>query len=291
MKFSKSIITKDSLHMLLFLLPTLLLVGFFVYYCIFWNFGVSLTAWNELLPNYEYVGFENYSELFKDTTFQTSLKNNLILLILFVPGCLIIGLILAILLDQKIKCENIFRTIFLIPFTLSFVVTGYLWQWMFNSESGVLNYILGTDSLWTSDPKLALYCIIIALVWQYSGYTMVILLAGIKSVPKSHIMAAKVDGASGFYIYRRVIIPQLKASFATAFVILVAFSLKAFDFVYILTGGGPGYSTEIMALTMYEEIFAKSHFAYGSAIATVIFGIVMVVVIPYIYRTYIRKEK
>jgi glucose/mannose transport system permease protein len=128
-------------------------------------------------------------------------------------------------------------------------------------------------------------------VWQFSGYTMLIFLAGIKSVPESQVMAAEVDGASGFKVYTRIIIPQLKSSVFATFVILMIFSLKAFDFIYVLTGGGPGgSSTYVLALLMFSTTFFSDEYAYGAAIATVLFALVMVIIIPYLYLSFRRKE-
>lgn len=297
MSISRKSFTKDRAITLLLFLPCVVLVGYFVYVSIGWNVVVSLSDWKGLVPSYNIVGFAQYAKLFNDPVFLISLKNNLMLILLFVPGTLFVGLFLAILLDQKVRKEGIFRTIYLLPFALSFVVTGFLWMWMYNPSVGVINTIfekIGLEFLksgWITDPDVALYCVILALIWQFAGYTMLIFLAGIRSIPESHVRAAEVDGASGFYLYRRVIIPQIKASTFTAFVILMVFALKAFDFIYVLTGGGPGYATEIIPLTMYKETFAMTHFAYGSAIATVLFLLVMAIVVPYLYMTYRRKQE
>ncbi|OLS13746.1 MAG: sugar-binding transport system permease [Promethearchaeota archaeon CR_4] len=296
MKFPRIKFTKDSLATLLLLLPALVLVGFFVYFAISWNVVVSVSNWKDysLVVDYSFGGFRQYEKLFADPIFLTSLKNNLILIAIFVPGTLLVGLFLALLLDQKIRKEGVFRTIYLLPFTLSFVVTAFLWRWMFNLDNGVLNYFLGFFNLtsdWIINPDIALYCVVIPLIWQFSGYTMLIILAGIKSIPVSHIMAAEVDGASGFYLYRRVIIPQLKTSIATAFVILIIFALKAFDFIWILTTGGPGTATYILPLYMFRSSFMDTKFAYGSAIATILLLLVMMIVVPYLYKTYRGKEK
>lgn len=270
-------------------------MGYFVYISIGWNVVVSLSDWEGLVPSYNIVGFDQYINLLGDPVFFTSLMNNLLLMLIFVPCTLFLGLFLAILLDQKVRKEAVFRTIYLLPFALSFVVTGFLWRWMYNPSMGVINTLLEITGLeflksgWITDPNIALFCVIISLIWQFAGYAMLIFLAGIRSIPESHIMAAEVDGASGFQLYKRVIIPQIKASTFTAFVVLMVFALKAFDFIYILTGGGPGYATEILPLTMYKETFAMTHFAYGSAIATVSFLLVMAIVTPYLYSTYRKK--
>ncbi|MFX1572027.1 MAG: carbohydrate ABC transporter permease [Promethearchaeota archaeon] len=293
----KYIFSKENLIIQLLFLFCIFLVVYFVYFAIGWNLIVSLSDWEGLRQSYNIVGFQQYAKLFTDEVFLTSLRNNLVLMAIFVPLSLLIGLFLAILLDQKVRREGVFRTIYLLPFALSFIVTGFLWRWMFNAERGVINTLLKLIGLgflkpgWTSDSDLALFSVIIALTWQFSGYTMIIFLAGIRSIPESHIMAAQVDGASGFQLYTRVIIPQIKTSTFTGFVVLMVFALKAFDFIYILTNGGPGYATEILPLTMYKETFAANHPAYGSAIATVLFSLVMIIVIPYLYITYRRGAK
>ncbi|MEM3873161.1 MAG: sugar ABC transporter permease, partial [Nitrososphaeria archaeon] len=278
------------------LLPSILLVGYFVYVSIGWNIVVSLSNWEGLEPSYTIIGFNHYMELFHDPVFWISLKNNALLILLFVPSSILLGLFLSILLDMKVRGEGIFRTVYLLPFALSFVITASLWAWMYDPTMGVINILLDKVGLgflksgWVTDPNIAMYCVILALIWQFSGYTMLIFLAGIRSIPESQIMAAEVDGAYGFNLYRRIIIPQLKSSTLAAFVVLMVFALKGFDFIYVLTGGGPGWSTFVLSLEMFRETFSMTHFAYGAAIATVLFVIVMIVVVPYLYSFRRREE-
>lgn len=292
----KKIITRDKISTILFLIIPIVFVIIFIYICIIWNIVVSLSDWEGLRPSYNFKDFGQYIKLFTNKIFLTSLWNNIVLILIFVPGSLAMGLFLAILLDQKVRRENVFKLIYLFPFTLSFVVTGFLWRWMYNIRVGVLNTLLESIGLgflsnkWVQDVDFAMFWVCVVLIWQYSGYMMLIFLAGIRSIPESHIMAAAVDGASSFQTYYRVIIPQLKAPIFTGFVILVVFALKAFDLIFILTGGGPGYATEILPITMYKEVFNKKHFAYGSAIATVLFLLIMIIVIPYLYSTYGGKK-
>jgi glucose/mannose transport system permease protein len=291
---------KEGTIALLFLLPSIALVGYFVYVSIGWNVIVSLSAWLTLRPDYSIVGFGNYAYEFSQPSFWISLQNNLLLILLFVPSSILLGLLLAVLLDNKVKAEGVFRTIYLLPFSLSFVITASLWAWMYNPgpPTGVINSLLNRVGLsflknitWTNNPSLALYCVIVALVWQFSGYTMLIFLAGIKSIPESQVMAAEVDGASGFRVYTRIIIPQLRSSVFATFVILMVFALKAFDFIFVLTGGGPaGTSTYVLPLLMYKTTFGQDYYAYGAAIATVLLALVMIIVIPYLYMAFRRKE-
>lgn len=292
----KEIFSRDKLIIQLIFFTCIILVAYFVYYFIIWNVIVSMTDWKGLTQTSNFVGLDNYITMFNDPIFWTSLVNNFLFMLLFIPTSLIIGLLLAILLDQKIRREGVFRSIYLLPFALSFVVTAYLWQWMF-VQDGVLNNVLEFFGLgflelrWISDPNIALISVSIALVWQFSGYIMLIFLAAMRSIPVSHVMAAQVDGASGFKLYTRIIIPQIKTSTFSAFVILMIFVLKAFDFIWILTDeGGPGWATTILPIIIYKVAFKTNRFAYSSAIATTLLFIVMLIVIPYLYITY-RKRR
>jgi glucose/mannose transport system permease protein len=288
--------TRETMVTLLFVLPSLVLVGYFVYALIGWNVLVSLTDWKGLAPSYNIVGFGQYVTLFQDQEFLTSLTNNLILILLFVPSSLALGLFLAILLDSKVRGEGVFRSIYLLPFSLSYVITGTLWLWMYNPKEGVINTLLQKIGLgflqpgWITDPNIALACVVLAIVWQFSGYTMLIFSAGIKSIPESQVMAAEVDGATGLNLYRRVVIPQLKTSVLSAFVVLMIFALKVFDFIYVLTGGGPGYSTYVVSLLMFRDTFRMDQYAYGAAMATLLFLLALVIVVPYLYLSS-RREK
>lgn len=273
------------------------LIAVFIYGSIGWNFLVSFTDWEGLTSSYHIIGLKNYFKLFKNPIFWKSLTHQIKLIALFVPTTLLVGLGLAILLDQKIRGENKFRTVYLLPFALSFVVTATFWAWLYNPQTGAINVILKKLGLgflktgWITNPSLVLYCIVGALVWQFSGYTMLIILAGIKSIPESQILAAKVDGASAFDLYTKVVIPQLKGPILSAFVILVVFALKAFDFIWVLTKGGPGYSSYVLAVQMYKSTFGRTQFAKGAAIASILFILTMIIVVPYLYLTYRKGEE
>lgn len=290
-------ISKDKAITFCVFLLIFALIGLFIYGTIGWNFLVSITDWEGLTPSYNIVGFKQYQKLFNNPVFWQSLKNQIKLIILFVPTTLLIGLGMAILLDQKIKAENQFRTLYLLPFALSFVVTATFWAWLYNPESGAINVILEKLNLgfltsgWVTDPSIVLYSIVLALIWQFSGYTMLILLAGVKSIPESQISAAKIDGASAFDLYGRVVIPQLKGPILSAFVVLMVFALKAFDFIWVLTRGGPGYSSYVLAVEMYKTSFGMTKFALGAAVASILFILVMLIVVPYLYLTYEKKEE
>lgn len=298
-----------------FWLPPFLLMGFFVYGAIGWNVVISLTDFAGLqLPTYELsaLDFETYRRAFQDPGFWKAVRNTLVLLVGFTSTSLVGGLLLAILVDQGIRFENTFRTIYLLPFSLSFVVTAVFWRWMYNFESGVINVFLrrvGLDVLatkWLSGsvslgvlgelplvPDVVyfkLFAVIFALLWQFSGYAMVVYLAGLRAIPDDQYEAAKVDGASTVRMYRRVILPQLRASTVSAAVVLMVFALKAFDFLFVLFGDNPGPTADILSTMMYRKAFSSGEWAYGSAIAMVLFVMALAVIAPYLYGEYRRGE-
>ena len=295
----RSLLSSDFVQSIPFWLPPFLLMGFFVYGAIGWNLAISLTDFEGLvLPAYEISNFdlEMYRRALEDPTFVTAARNTLVLLIAFTAVCLVVGLLLAILVDQEIRFENTFRTIYLLPMSLSFVVTAKFWAWMYNPEIGMINVVLrqlGLDFLtmqWISNPDIKLGAVIFALIWQFSGYAMVVYLAGLRAIPTDLYEAARVDGASTVRMYWRVILPQLRASTMSAAVVLMVFALKAFDFLYVMFGNNPGPAADILATMMFREAFGSNNWAYGSAIAIVLFGMALAVVGPYLYGEYRRGE-
>lgn len=268
---------------------------FFVYGLIGWNVLLSFTESRGLIISYEFAGLQQYEKAIKDPVLYVALRNNALLISLFIPGSICLGLILAMLLDvMGGKVESALRTLFLLPFSLSFVVTAAMWAWMYNYTFGVANTLLsmllrGIRVNWLGDPGIAMFSIILALMWQFSGYTALLFSAGIKSIPAEQLEAAKVDGASTLQIYLHVIIPQLKPWILSAFVVLMVFALKAFDFIYVLTNGGPGVSTYVLALLMYRRAFFETDFPYGAALATILLLIVIAVVVPYLVSSLRRR--
>lgn len=287
----------EALGAVLFWLPPALLMGWFVYGAIGWNFVISLTDWSGLgQPDYGTLDLEMYRRMLDDTSFIDAARNTVALLVVFTGGALVVGLLLAILVDQDIRFENSFRTIYLLPMALSFVVTAIFWAWMYNPETGLINIVLrglGLDALamnWMSDPRTKLATIIVALTWQFSGYCMIVYLAALRAIPNEHYEAAKVDGASTVRMYWRVILPQLRAATTSAAVVLMVFALKAFDFIFVMYGDTPGPSADILAVMMFREAFSRTNWAYGSAVAMVLFLMALAVITPYIYVQYSRGE-
>jgi glucose/mannose transport system permease protein len=277
-----------------FWLPPFLLMALFVYGAIIWNVMISLTDFQGFgTPDYSDLDLEMYSRALADSGFVDAAVNTFVLLLGFTVVTLAIGLVLAILIDRNIRFENTFRTIYLLPMSLSFVVTAQFWAWMYNFNNGVVNIVLTSLGLgrvdWIGSPRIVLWAVVLALMWQFAGYAMVVFLAGLRAIPNEHYEAAKVDGASTLRMYWRVIIPQLKGSTISASVVLMVFALKAFDFLYSLVGGyRPPNGADILATKMVREAYANLNWAYASAIAIMLFLMALSIVGPYLYYQYKR---
>jgi glucose/mannose transport system permease protein len=281
-------------------MPSVITVGVFVYGFISWTGFISFTKWNDVLPNYTLVGFENYRKLFANMRFQIDLRNTLVFTVIFVISCLVIGLLLAIFLDQNIKSEGIFRNLFLLPMAISFVVSGVIWRWLFNPGSIQLGNIgvnqlfekLGLNFLtcgWYTDPKIGIIAVAIAAIWQFSGYTMALYLAGLRGIPVELREASAIDGADKWQIFYYIIFPLLKPITFGAIIILGHISLKIFDLVVAMTGSGPAFSCDVPALFMYDTTFRGNHFAQGASIAIILLLLISLLIIPYLISTF-RKE-
>lgn len=271
----------------LILSPTMIIAAVFIYGFMIWTGVLSLTK-SRLLPQYDFVGFEQYAKLMHNERFLVAAKNILIFGGLFILICLIIGVVLAILLDQKIRLEGSIRAIFLYPMALSFIVTGTVWKWLLNPGLGIEKLVRdwGFSSFqfdWIIQNDRAIYTLVIAAVWQASGFVMAMFLAGLRGIDENIIKAAQLDGASMPRIYWRIILPQLRPVFFGAFMILSHIAIKSFDLVVALTGGGPGYSTDLPATFMYTAVYTRAQMGLGSASAMLMLGAVLAILIPYLY--------
>ncbi|RAU16946.1 sugar ABC transporter permease [Nitrincola tibetensis] len=278
----------------LVLSPTLIIVLVFFYGFILWTGYLSFTN-SRMLPSYDLVGWANYVRLFNNERWFVSLRNLAVYSVLFIVICLAIGLSLAILLDQKIRAEGALRTIYLYPMALSFIVTGTVWKWMLNPQVGIEQFVrgLGWETFrfdWLVDPNFSIYTIVVAAVWQSSGFVMALFLAGLRGVDDSIIKAAQIDGASRFMIYTRIIIPSLRPVFFSAFVMLAHIAIKSFDLALALTGGGPGVSSDLPAIFMYQMSFTRNQMGLGAASAMIMLLTVVAILVPYLYSE-LRTKK
>ena len=282
---------------LLILGPSILAVLIFVYGFIGWTFRVSLTSWVGLEPVFDFVGLRNYADLLNDRRFHIDIVNTVLFTVPFVGGCIALGLFLAILIDQRIKGEGFFRTIYLFPMAVSFIVTGVVWRWLMNPASGnrttglnLLFDFTGLDVLqnrWFTTPGTGMVAIALPAIWQMSGYTMAIFLAGLRGIPDELREAARVDGAGTWQLYRRVILPLLKPVTLTAVVILGHISLKVFDL--IIAVAGKQLALDVPAIYMWQATFDATNYAKGATIAIFIFLSVAIVLVPYLWST-LRSE-
>ncbi|HZW03718.1 MAG TPA: sugar ABC transporter permease [Anaerolineaceae bacterium] len=277
----------------LLVLPSALALLVFVYGFISFTGIASVINWKKLKIDWTFVGLDNYLRLFENERFLIDLKNIVVFTILFLIATIVIGFLLAIALDRKVKGESIFRNIYLFPMAFSFIVTGVVWRWLLapgNDMTGAMGVNLLFENMglgflkngWYTDPSIGIRAVVIAAVWQYAGYVMALYLAGIRGISSEIQEAARVDGASEIQIYRHIIIPLLRPITLSAVIILGHISLKIFDLVVSMTGPGTGFSTDVPALFMYDTTFRGNQFAQGSAIAIVLLVAVAVLVVPYL---------
>ena len=271
----------------LVLAPSFALSLVFVYGFIGWTAWISFTK-SRLLPRYDIVGTIQYERLFDAPRWDTALTNLFVFGFLFIVISMALGLLLAIFLDQKIRTEGVIRTIYLYPMALSLIVTGTAWKWMLNPGLGLEAMVRGWgwESFtfnWLIDPDKAIYTVVIAGVWQASGFVMALFLAGLRSVDQEIIRAAQVDGIPTWRIYVSVIIPSMAAIFLSAFIVLAHLAIKSFDLVIALTGGGPGYATDLPATYMYAMAFSRGDIGQAASSAMVMMLVVFAIVVPYLY--------
>ncbi len=283
----------DRVISLLLIAPSIIAIAVFVYGFIGFTAFASLTKWDTLAPDFTFVGLRNYARLFSTIRFQIDLRNTVTFTVFFLALCLSLGFALAVLLDRKIRGEGVFRSIFLFPLALSFIVTGVVWRWLLNPGSAQLgstgvNLLLDLAGLgflktgWYTDPKIGIKAVVIAATWQMSGYVMAMYLAGLRGIPEELREAALVDGATEFQTYRHIIVPMLHPITLGAMIILGHISLKIFDLVVAMTGPGPGFSSDVPAFFMFDTTFRGNYFAQGAGIAVILLIMIAVLIVPYL---------
>lgn len=260
-----------------------------------WTVTYSFTK-SRMLPKEKWIGFDQYERLWGSERWLVSLENLAIYGILALLFSFVIGFLLAALLDQKIRFENTFRTIFLYPFALSFVVTGLVWQWVLNPDWGVQNVVrsLGFESfvfdpLYT--PEIVIYGVLIAGLWQSTGFVMVLMLAGLRGIDAEIWKAARVDGISKWKTYIVVIIPMMRPVFITTLVIVASGIIKLYDLIVAQTGGGPGISSEVPAKYVYDMMFLNQNLGQGFAASTMMLLTVMIIIIPWAMLEFGGKKR
>jgi glucose/mannose transport system permease protein len=277
------------------LAPSFAISLLFVYGFIIYSGIISFSS-SRMLPKTDFIGISNYTKLWKTLNWQVALDNLAIFGILYIVICGTLGLFIAILLDQKIRIEGFLRPLFLYPMALSFIVTGTAWKWFLNPGLGLekLAHDWGFENFkfdWLINSDMAIYTIVIAAVWQSSGFVMAMFLAGLRGIDSEQLKAAQLDGASSFQLYRRIIIPQLGPVFLSAFVVLSHLAIKSYDLVIALTGGGPGRSTQLPATFMYDYTFTRNQMGVGAASAMIMLLTIAAIMIPYLYAETREKKQ
>ncbi len=278
----------------LVLAPSFIAVAVFVYGFILWTIYLSFTN-SKAFPSSVLTGARAYDRLWRWTfdsdppsSWYTSITNMAIFGVLYIGLALAIGLLLAILIDQKIRGESVLRPVYLYPMALSFIVTGVAWKWFLDPGLGLEHTLHGWGWTsfhfdWIKNKDRVIYTVVIAGVWQASGFVMAMFLAGLRGIDNEITKAAQMDGASNYQIYRRIIIPMLRPVFLSAFIVLAHMAIKSYDLVVALTSGGPGGSAWLPSNFMYEYTFKRNEMAVGSASAVIMLIAISAIIIPYLY--------
>lgn len=280
----------------LFLLPAIIILFLFLFFPLLWNIYISLhdVSILTIIKEWEFVGFENFSSIFEDPNFFNSLR----VTIVFVFGTVIlqfgIGLLIAILLNQQIRASGLFRTLFIIPWTVSTVITGFSFKFLFDDNFGIINYgieKLGLDSIqWFSDTALAIWIIIIANTWYGTPFTILFLTAGLLSINPTLYEAAIIDGATKFRRFVYITLPLLKPFILTNLILVTVWTINFFDLQLIMTNGGPLFSTTTMSLYMYKQAFEFGYFSEGASVGILL--IMMNIAVAFVYlRLFAGRNK
>jgi glucose/mannose transport system permease protein len=272
--------------------PSFLISLVFVYALTLWTGIISLTS-SKLLPRYDFVGLKQYFRLFTIERWNNALVNMLVFVVLFISVTLLVGMVLAVCLDQKIRAEGLIKAIYLYPMALSFIVSGTAFRWIFNPNFGLTKVMqnLGLDISfdWPFDARYSLYAVVLVAVWQNAGFAMALLLAGLRGVDDNIIKAARMDGASPLQIYARIVLPSLKAVIMTVVVLLTQTGIKTFELVVGLTSGGPGFSSDLPATFMYDFTFIRNRLALGAASSMFLLACILIVLLPYLFSELKKK--
>jgi glucose/mannose transport system permease protein len=275
----------DTALAVLVLLPSIIAVVVFIYGFILWTGYISTVKWNSPIEDYTFVGLKNWVQLVQMDRFHWNLRNLLFYGLAFMTQCITFGFLIAVLLNQKIRGEALFRTIVIFPFAVSGIVTGVAWRWLFQPTTGInlLFQRVGPESFqfeWNAHPQWGISAISMAAAWQFTGYVMALYLAGLRGISEEVREAALVDGAGTYRLYRHIIIPLLMPVTFTAVVLTGMGSIRVFDLVMILAG--PAFSTDTLAFHMYQSTFGLYRWSLGAALGFFMIFLSLFLVVPYL---------
>ena len=258
-----------------------------------WTVSLSFTS-SRMIPVAKFDGLTQYARLLRNDRWSVAYTNMIIFGVLMVGLSLVIGFILAVALDQKVRSEAVFRTVFLYPWALSFVVTGLIWQWLLNPTIGIERLVrsFGFESFnfdWIAHRETAIYCVVLAGVWHASGLVMAIMLSGLRGIDPELRKAARIEGIRPWQYYLYIVIPLMRPTFVSAFVLLSLGVVKLYELVLVLTGGGPGYSSDVPAKFVMDYTFDRQNIGLGMAAATLLLVTVLILLVPWLYVQYFRN--
>lgn len=285
---------KRNLVAYIALLPMAIVVVFAYLGTMAWSVRLSFSS-SKLLPRYDFVGLNQYLTLFDTPRWLTSLGNLAIIAFFFLLICFLLGTLLAIFIDQNVRGESLFRTVFLYPYAMSFVVAGLVWQWVLNPDLGIQHTMHGfgfTDFVldWVVNPKMVLYALILATVWHGAGLVMALILAGLRGVDTEIWRATRIDGIPAWRVYVSIVLPMLRPMIITSLVLLSISIVKMYDVVVAMTNGGPGTASEVPAKFIMDNLFERANIGLATAASTVMLVTVLLVMAPVIYSQYFRKS-
>lgn len=266
-----------------FILPAFILYSVFVMLPMFSSIYLSFTSWDGLSADIRYIGLENFKEIWESPRVHNALKNTIIVALALVVLENVTAMILAILVDQVRFLRNFFRSIFYFPVLMSGIIMGFIWMIILNYNFGVVNQLLDTLGLgalktdWLGDPDYALLSIILSTVWKASGYYMIIYLAGLQGIPQELLEAASIDGAGKWRQFWHVTFPLLAGATTVCVMLSMIGSLKLFDQIAVMTNGGPGFATETLTYIIYKVAFGEGRQGFGTALAIVLFIIILII--------------
>lgn len=268
---------------LLFLIPATLIYGIFLVLPMLFSFGYSLTDWDGLSQKINFIGIKNFRFMLSDEGFRMAIRNTVIFVLMDVFIQNVMGLVLALLIENIRKTKNILRGLFFIPVVMPPIVVSFVWSYLYNYNNGLFNNILqqlGFERIdFIGNPVCAIFFVIISGIWQWFTYRMIIYVSGLQSIPQSIIEASKIDGANRFQTFFKVTLPLLLPAISINVTLCTIGALKQFDVVFTMTNGGPGYATEVVTTKIYREAFTNMDMGYGAAIGVVLFMVIMIITI------------
>jgi glucose/mannose transport system permease protein len=277
------------------LVPAAIIVALIYVGALLWTVRLAFSS-SKMLPVFDFVGLQQYQRLFATERFIASGWHILVFGVLFIAGALLLGFLLAVFIDQRVRFEGLFRTIFLYPYAMSFIVTGLAWQWFLHPELGLQKAVRdwGFTSFtfdWIVRQDMVIYTLVIAAIWQASGLVMAILLAGLRGIDAELWKATRIDAIPTWRVYVSIILPMLTPMLVTAAVLLAVAVAKLYDLVIAMTKGGPGLASEVPAKFIMDNFFERSNVGLGSAAATVLLATVVAIVAPWIYAEHLRPKR